>query len=322
LKTCVTGAGGFIGKALVEQLTKQGHEVNILTRVEKVSSESQNYFVANLLDESVSLDAFLVGASVIYHCAGEIKNTSLMYELHVEGTRRLLAAVREKMNSTKQRVHWVQLSSVGAYGPPAGSADEPRVVTEETICKPVGQYEITKTLADDLLLQFATTNPHFTYTILRPSNVVASNMPNQSLRSLVNMIKKRLFFYIGSRTSVANYIHLNDVVTALLLCGEDRRAQGQVFNLSNDCILSEMVDMIAKSSGVKPPILCLPEKPLRLCVKFISMMVRIPLTQERIDALVRHTSYSPQKLRNILGFVPNHNIPAAAGHMFDQNLSK
>lgn len=245
-----------------------------------------------------------------------------MRGLHVDGTRRLLAAVSKKMNATKQRVHWVQLSSVGAYGPPSGATYERRVVTEETECKPIGEYEVTKTMADELVIEFAKTQPLFTYTILRPSNVVAFSMPNQSLRSLVGMIKKRLFFYIGSRTAIANYVHLDDVVAALLLCGEDSRAQGQVFNLSNDCALSDMVGTIAKSSGIKPPSVCVPEQPLRLFVKLISMMVRTPLTQDRIDVLVRHTYYSTNKLRDTLGFVPKYDIPTAAGHMFDDKLNK
>ena len=321
MKICVTGAGGFIGKPLVEQLTAQGNTVNLLTRVEKLSTEYKKYFVANLLDEDASLDAFLDDASVIYQCAGEIKNVSLMHGLHVDGTRRLLAAVRAKIKATKQGVHWVQLSSVGAYGPPAGAANEQRVVTEETPCKPVGEYEVTKTMADELVQEFAKTEPLFTYTILRPSNVIASSMPNQSLRSLVGMIKRRLFFYIGSRTAVATYVHLEDVVAALLLCGTDTRAHGQVFNLSNDCALSDMVSKIAKSSGISPPKICVPELPLRLFVKLISMVVRTPLTQDRIDALVRHTYYSTNKLRDVLGFVPKRDIPAATCHMFDEKLN-
>ena len=321
MKICVTGAGGFIGKALVGQLTAQGHIINLLTRVEKSSTVDKNYFVANLLDENVSLDAFLGDASVIYHCAGEIKNVSLMHGLHVDGTRRLLAAVRAKIKATKQGIHWVQLSSVGAYGPPAGAVNEWRVVTEETPCKPVGEYEVTKTIADELVKEFAKTEPLFTYTILRPSNVVASSMPNQSLRSLVGMIKRRLFFYIGSRMAVATYVHLDDVVAALLLCGTDTRAQGQVFNLSNDCALSHMVGMIAKTSVITPPNVCVPEWPLRLFVKLVSPLVRTPLTQDRIDALVRHTYYSTNKLRDILGFVPKHDIPVDVCHMFDEKLN-
>lgn len=317
LKICVTGASGFIGKSLVAQLTALGHSVNLLTRVAKTSKDQKEYFVANLLDENASLDSFLVDASIIYHCAGEIKNSLLMHDLHVNGTKRLLASVRAIIGATKQRIHWVQLSSVGAYGPPEGVANKLRVVNEETPCKPVGEYEVTKTMADDLVIEFAETEPLFTYTILRPSNVIASVMPNQSLRSLVGMVKRRLFFYIGTRTAVANYVHLDDVVDALVICGTDIRGRGHVFNLSNDCALSDMVDVIAKSSGIKPPSVCVPELPLRLLLKLISLMFRTPLTQERIDALVRHTYYPTNKLRDVLRFVPKRDIPQAVGYMFD-----
>jgi nucleoside-diphosphate-sugar epimerase len=319
LKICITGANGFIGSALLKKLVEEGHTVNVLTRNKIDSTEQIKYYAADLLDEQSCLDTFLDGVSVIYHCAGEIKNESRMYGLHVEGTRRLLEVLCSKILNTGKAVHWVQLSSVGAYGSPAGKANEPRVITEDTICKPVGKYEITKTLSDDLLLQFAKKQSLLTYTILRPSNVIASNMPNQSLRSLVKMIKNRLFFYIGNRTSVATYIHLDDVVDALLLCGKDARAHGQVFNLSNDCALSDIVNTVSTTSFIKPPNICVPERPLRLFVKIISTVVRIPLTQDRIDALVRHTHYPANKLRVILGFMPKHDIASAASNMFDKN---
>ena len=322
MKTLITGGSGFIGQKLIDVLFANDCSVHILTRSKKFDTPFKKHFSVDLTsDNAMPLNLF-DDVDVVYHCAGEIKNPSLMHGLHVDGTRRLLAAVREKMNASKQRVHWVQLSSVGAYGPPAGAANERRVVTEATPCKPVGEYEVTKTMADELVIEFAKTEPLFTYTILRPSNVVASAMPNQSLRSLVGMIKKRLFFYIGSRTAVANYVHVDDVVLALLLCGTDTRAQGQVFNLSNDCALSHMVSMIAKTAGITPPNVCVPEWPLRLFVKLISTLVRTPLTQDRIDVLVRHTYYSTNKLRDVLGFVPKHDIPAAVCHMFDEKLNE
>lgn len=321
MKVCVTGGAGFIGQKLVDNLEAKGSNINILTRVKKSSTLQKKYFVADLVDKSTSLEGFLDGVSVIYHCAGEIKNTALMHALHVGGTARLLEAVSKQIKATKKPIHWVQLSSVGAYGPPSGTANEQRVVTEITPCSPLGKYEITKTLADELVRQFAETEPLFSYTILRPSNVVGASMSNQSLHALVHMIKKRLFFYIGSRTAVATYIHVDDVVTALILCGNDLRARGQVFNLSNDCALSEIVYAVAQASEVKAPSLCVPEIPLRFLVKLISWLAHIPLTQERIDALVRRTYYPATKIKETLGFVPQYAIPCAVASMFEEKLN-
>jgi nucleoside-diphosphate-sugar epimerase len=314
----ITGGSGFIGKRLADRLQDTVGNIRLLTRDKKTSKAQQQYFVADLLDRASSLEAFLEDVNVIYHCAGEVKNTATMYALHVEGTARLLKAVSEKITATKNPIHWVQLSSVGAYGSPIGAANERRVVTEDTPCFPIGEYEVTKIIADELVMKYAETEPLFSYTILRPSNVIGSTMPNQSLRSLISMIKKRLFFYIGSRTAIATYIHVDDVVAALMLCGSDLRARGQIFNLSNDCKLSEIVNAVAKASGFKQLNICIPEKPLRFLVKLITSIVHIPLTQERIDALVRHTYYPTSKIKEVLSFVPKYDIPSKVSSMFEE----
>lgn len=315
---CLTGGAGFIGQGLVSRLELSGFDVRLLTRRGKVCTDQKQYFVADLADKSVVLDAFLDGVSVVYNCAGEINNTTLMHAVHVDGTRRLLEAVGRRINNTKKPIHWVQLSSVGAYGSSIGLANQLRIVTETTECRPVGEYEVTKTLADELVMQLAATESLFSYTILRPSNVIGMCMPNQSLRSLVSIIKKRLFFYIGSRLTVATYVHVNDVVDALILCGTDSKARGQVFNLSNDCALSEIVSAVANASGFKPSNLCIPEIPLRMLVKLLSLVVLTPLTQERIDALVRRTYYPSTKIKEMLGFMPKHAIPNAVLSLLDE----
>lgn len=318
----VTGGSGFIGQSLVNLLQATTLDnIRLVTRHKKTSSVHKQYFVANLLDQGSSLENFLDDVDVIYNCAGEVKNTSVMHALHVEGTARLLEAVSKQISATRKHIHWVQLSSVGAYGPPRVLASEQRVVTEDTSCTPIGEYEVTKTSADALVMRFAETEPLFSYTILRPSNVISASMPNQSLRSLISTIKKRQFFYVGSRTAVATYIHVNDVAAALVLCGNDSRARGQIFNLSNDCALSEIIYAVSSASGHKPPSLCIPETPLRFLVKSISWLRRIPLTQERIDALVRHTYYPAAKIKETLGFVPQYAIPSEVASMFEEKLN-
>lgn len=315
---CVTGGAGFIGKPLVEALVKNGQLVRVLTRyvdTPKQTTHQPLYFQADLTNSEVHLQDFLEGADVLYHCAGEIKDKSIMQSLHVQGTQRLLEAVREHIHATQQAFHWVQLSSVGAYGPSLTSTSENRVVTETTLPNPVGEYESTKTKSDELVMRFAETEPLFSYSILRPSIVIASDMPNGSVRAIANMMRRGLFFYIGTRTAVANYVHLKDVIPALLLCGEDHRARGHIFNLSNDCLWSDIV-MAVKTKFPKPmPMLRIPELPLRWLVGLTPSFIKSPLTKERIDVLTRHTTYPANKLKAQLDFVPTVDIPTAICQM-------
>ncbi|HWX00135.1 NAD-dependent epimerase/dehydratase family protein [Collimonas sp.] len=321
-KVCVTGGAGFIGKILIASLQKNGVITHVLSRKSGVDKPLCRFFIADLSHEKNNFDDFLDDVEVIYHCAGEISDTALMYRVHVNGTERLLEAIRQKLKITKKTMHWVQLSSVGAYGPPTGDAHDIRIVTETTSHAPRGQYEITKTLSDELVMKFAEQEPLFSYTILRPSNVIGPTMTNQSLSRLITMIKKGYFFYIGNRSAISTYIHVDDVVSALMLCASDVRARGEIFNLSNDCKLSDIVKNVADDTKIKPPTLCVPEKSLRFIIKLFSFLVRGPLTSERIDALVKRTNYPAKKIENMLGFVPRIEIPSAIVEMFKENRKK
>ena len=85
----ITGGCGFIGRRLVEKHIRRGDDVRVLSRRNLFPVEGVDVFVVDLCDFGSNLEAFADGADVLYHCAGEIHDESLMYELHVEGTRRL-----------------------------------------------------------------------------------------------------------------------------------------------------------------------------------------------------------------------------------------
>ena len=234
--------------------------------------------------------------------------------LHVDGTQRLLDAVLREAAQRGRVIHWVQLSSVGAYGHPHEYLNTERVVYEDTPTRPHGEYEVTKTLSDELVMQ-ASARDLMTYSIVRPSKVFGADMPNQSLRSLGAMVRKGLFFYIGRPGAVATYVHVDDVVEVLRLCGTDHRAKGKIFNVSNDCLLEEMVNGIAAALRVAPPWLRLPESVVRAAVNVTAKIVRVPLSQEQINGLVRRTRYPYLRLERELGFTPRIPVPDAIGEV-------
>ena len=318
MNVAITGSAGFIGQALVLRLHTEAVQLRLLSRRELINT-AEEVFIADLTKSTDTLDGFFDGIDIIYHCVGELTNQAVMRSLHVDGTANLLQAAKKHIDTTEQPLHWVQLSSVGAYGAPKGRADMEREVTETTPTAPAGEYEVTKTLADEMVMQFAETQPLFTYTILRPSNVIGKKMTNQSVRSLVNIIKKNRFFYIGTRSTIATYIHVDDVADALALCGTDSRARAHIFNLSHDCKLTEIVDAVAKHVGLTPPKLCIPETPIRLLAKFFSLLGKTPLTQSRIDALMKRTSYPNKKIKELLAFTPRHSIPGTVATLFDDD---
>ena len=292
----ITGGSGFIGKLLLENQLAQKHEVRILSRNKKLDSVGIKHFQGDLTlssDEKV-LTEFTRGVDILYHCAGELYDKSQMEALHVSGTKRLI-------DSSKGQIkRWVQLSSVGAYGPCRTGIIE-NLSTEN----PKGIYEITKSKSDQLVKKSG-----LDFVILRPSIVFGSSMPNRSLLELTEIIRRKLFFFIGHH-AVVNYIHVIDVVKAMQLCGERPEALYKTFILSDTITLEQMVKALSDGMGVESPNLRFPELLIRILVKIFGRFKVFPLTKSRLDALTNHCRYDSSAIKMELGFSFNLRLNEA-----------
>ena len=287
MKVAITGGSGFIGKRLLDKHIKNGDHVRLLLRKIRSKEVGVKYFYGDLTNPNVELSRFVDGVDVLYHCAGEINNKSLMQELHVNGTQRLVNVAQGKVG------RWVQLSSVGAYG-----ACRTGVITEGSKEKPLGIYERTKTDSDNLIR-----NSNIPYAILRPSNVFGRDMPNQSLRGLLHAVRKGLFFFTGKENeSLVNYIHVQDVVEALVLCGTNDKALGEVFNLSQSTTVENMIASFMSGSASEKKILRFPEAVVRVAAVIFGSIPGFPLTSSRVDALTNKCVYDSTKVQKSLGF--------------------
>lgn len=282
----ITGGSGFIGSLLINKHLLQGDQVRILSRKPPLKAINVQYFPGDLSNSDVDLSSFVDNVDILYHCAGEVKNESLMQELHVNGTQRLADAAQGKIS------RWVQLSSVGAYG-----ACRDGTITEDSKEQPFGVYERTKTESDKIVKKSG-----ISYAILRPSNVFGVEMTNQSLFQLISMINKGLFFYLGRKGALANYVAVEDVAEALFLCGNRDNALGEIYNLSQTIAIEKMVFSFSIGLGVKGKFLRLPEFPIRALVKIFAIFPKFPLTTTRIDALTCRCTYKSNKIMEELGF--------------------
>lgn len=289
----VTGGTGFIGKKLIARLVERGNTVRLLTRSSTVSENPSLVEIheCDLLTAGVNeLSTMLDGVDVLYHCAGQLKDTHTMKALHVDATRKLAEAAFQRIP------HWVQLSSVGVYGPVAKGE-----ITEDSALNPVGQYELTKAESDKIVID-AANKGSFTYSILRPSNVFGASMTNQSLLSMIAMIDRGFFFYIGKPGASANYIHVNNVVEGLLRCGTMQPAKGRTYDISDHCTMEHFVAVIANALGRTSPWLRIPEPIARLAGITLGRIPGFPLTQSRVNALVNRSIYPISRIQQELGY--------------------
>lgn len=300
----VLGGNGFVGKALINELKKENVSICAVSRKNKTEENDGviTWVVGDLLDPNLDLSEHLKGCTVIFNCAGELYDESRMQSLHVEATKRILNMCR----ACKSKLHWVQLSSVGAYGQSI-KASASRDIIETSALHPLGSYEVTKSRADEIIIS-AGKSGYITYTILRPSIIFGPGMPNSSLRNFIEFIRRGYFFYIGKSSAILPYIHIDDVVRALYLCGYNLKAENQVFNISNDVLLDDFVLAISSHYGVSPQKIRVPEVVARFFSFLFSRLPGFPLKKTRIDALVAKTSYPNKKIYDFLGLKPQKNL--------------
>jgi len=300
---CFTGATGFVGSKLLDKLIEIGCNIKVLTRNKNARlSKNIKTYVGDLADQNCNLSAFIKDCDIFFNCAGEKNNHTKMRSLHVNGTQNLLNNLRHEAVISNKKIHWIQLSSCGAYGsPPKENFEVRRIITESSETKPTNEYERTKTESDELVIK-ASADQLILYTILRPSNIIANIGKDTSINKLIKLLNLGFFFFIGKKDAIATYVHLDDVVNALVEIACNPNSKNEIFNLSSDCSWESLIQEILKKKKVKVLPIRIPYKLLKLPLIFLRFLIgrfiHIPL----FSALVMRTSYPSLKIEKNLNF--------------------
>ena len=292
-KVLITGASGYIGRNLLNRLIELKCQVSVITR-DKAGFECE-YDQLTLIEYDLSSTTQpvpdIAGFDVIFNCAGELKDPSKMQGLHVDGTMRLL----ESLHGGNSR--WVQLSSVGVYGQNVDG-----VVTEDDPFAPIGAYEITKAEADRKVREYCLEH-HVQFSILRPSNIFSFDMTNKSLEKWVGLIKSGCFWESNKTETVhSNYVHITNVVDALMLCGFHQKTANQDFIISDSLTQSEFVHLVCETLGMTPRQSKYPYLAVMKLAKWVSKVTGQSAVERKVRALNTSVIYSSDKLLQFTGY--------------------
>lgn len=288
----ITGGSGFIGRQLVARHCARGDQVRYLTRQSSAGHiAGATAFPGDLTASVEQLRNFASGADILYHCAAELRIEARMRSTNILGTANLIAAMRGDVG------RWVQLSSTGVYGRNVHGD-----VHEDTVVRPANTYEISKVAADNILRE-AAEQQNISCVVVRPSNVYGEFMPNQSLFQLMKIIDRGLFFFIGKPGAVANYVHVENVVDALLLCATAKLpGNGRTYIVSDHRTVEALVQTIATALKKQSPALRLPAAMVRTICVLAGGIPGFPLSLSRVDALTSRTVYRTKRIEDELGY--------------------
>ncbi|WP_456698556.1 NAD-dependent epimerase/dehydratase family protein [Aeromicrobium sp. P5_D10] len=148
MKVLVTGAGGSIGRTLVDKLPNLGHELRGLDLVADSSGRcSLGWIVGDCLDRSV-VDAAVAGVDAVVHLAGNPDEDSLPASLasHVHTTGRLLDAML---------AHGVRRMVYASSNHAVGHTARSDLLTTSVRPRPDTFYGVAKVAAEALLSLYA-----------------------------------------------------------------------------------------------------------------------------------------------------------------------
>jgi nucleoside-diphosphate-sugar epimerase len=244
MRALVTGATGFIGSHLVEELLKRGYLVTCLLR--KASSQKWiegldvSIKYGDCLDRESLLEA--VGeADLVFHLAGLTKapRKEDFFSVNAGGTENLLQALLMKNPGVKRFIH---LSSLAAVGPSANG----RPVDEETAPRPVSSYGRSKLEAEAVVARY---KDKIATTVIRPPAVYGPR--DRDMLVLYSMVKRGIFPYWGK--CYYSLLYVDDLVKGIIASAESEDAEGETFFLSEDDYSNEHIaEVISEAVGRRP----------------------------------------------------------------------
>ena len=252
----VTGATGFIGSHLVEQLLEADVRVRVLTRLGSAAKNALSdhplleRFTAPLTTAGMTRAA--ADCAVVYHLAGITRATSeaeFMW-VNAEGTR--AAAVGAQRSGARL----VYVSSLAAAG--TGTPAAPRRVTDAPA--PITAYGRSK-LEGEIRVRETT---DLEFAILRPPGVYGER--DTDFLFAFQAAKFGLFPVLGNPNRAYTLVYAHDLVRSIIACGEQAAALGNTYFAGNaqPVAWSDILKAIAEVSGKAYKPLPLPDFALEI----------------------------------------------------------
>ncbi|MES2125049.1 MAG: NAD-dependent epimerase/dehydratase family protein [Gemmatimonadota bacterium] len=252
MKALVTGATGFVGGHLVDQLLERGDTVTALVRTPARAADAAARGVRLVQGDLGNLEALAeaaAGQDVIYHAAaltGAVDEAEFL-AANRDGTRNLARAAV----AAGGRARFVLVSSMAAGGP--ARQGEPRRPGEPDA--PVTMYGRSK-----LASEVALTAEPLTWTIVRPPTIYGPR-DRDNLLTVFKAARLGIAPVFGSGSMELSLVHVVDLADSLIRAATSDAARNRLFYVNHPEVITsaELVRGIGREMGRTVTLLPIPE---------------------------------------------------------------
>lgn len=251
MRIAVTGATGFIGKALCFDLSARNYSVVALIRSQATCFDSAKFIVSPVgeVNKMTNWVNSLKGVDCVVHCAaltnvvGKLDTLAAYRAINVDGTRQL---AEQAVQAGVKRL--VYLSSIKVNGEESPSGLSFNI---SDALKPESEYGISKWEAEQALRQIAV-QTGIEIVIIRPPLVYGPEVKG-SFRSILKLLSYGIPLPLGAVENKRSFVNVENLIDLIVRCIQHPAAANRTFLVSDGEDLSTTNLLIRLSNALNKP---------------------------------------------------------------------
>jgi nucleoside-diphosphate-sugar epimerase len=298
VKVFITGACGFIGRALYDRYSAEGHSV---LGCDILPDPARGVVAGDVGSEGEWQDA-AAGCELVIHTAASVglrmERPDEIWRANVLGTANAIAAAER--GGAQRFVHF---SSVTVFGLEFPDGVDERYPVHNTFIP----YPDSKISSEQVVLQ-AHIQGRVPCTIVRPGDVYG---PNSRVWALIpiELIRARRFMLPGGGRGLHSPVFIDNLVDGVMLAAASDEAIGEIFTLSEGIGVPYREFFAPYASLVGRRLITVPTPVALAAAAAIQRLARLQPGDNDINPgsvryLLRRGTYSNAKARAVLGWEP------------------
>jgi nucleoside-diphosphate-sugar epimerase len=298
-KVLITGADGFIGKALCDVLLRNGHKVRGTVLSEDLIEHlpgGVEPLISGDIGDAMDLRPIFKDTDVVIHLAARVHvmcetivdPMAEFMRVNAEGTRKLAIAAAAMDVKKFVFLSSIKVNGEATYGKPF-SADDPPDTKDP--------YGISKMKAEEAIKNICYSSDMEFY-IIRPTLVYGPAVKGNFLR-LVNLVDKGVPLPLGGIKNARDILYLGNLVDALSRLTVSNIPGNETYLISDDEHIStpRLIETIANAMEKKARLINIPSGMLKMIGKIIGK-------SDEIDRLIGSLCVDSGKIQKVLGWRP------------------